>query len=117
MPPDHNALSPKLAASRSNIRVAEVTNSLITRLRCEQVKTNLTLEEASERLAISHKVVPRLIESKAIPAAQNVPWTPWEIPVESIESEDVLRQVRSLKRRVRSIPALAETQPPMFAEF
>lgn len=80
-------------------------------------KQTLTLEEASERLAISHKVVRRLIESKAIPATQIVPWAPWEIPVEAIESEDVLRQVRSLKRRVPSTPARAETEPPTFAEF
>lgn len=51
-----------------------------------------------------------------IPATQIVPWAPWEIPVEAIECEEVLREVRNLKRRVRIAPALAETELPMFAE-
>jgi hypothetical protein len=78
-------------------------------------KETLTLEEASERLGISHKVVRRLIESNMIPAAQIVPLAPWEISVEAIEREDVLREVRNSKRRVRSKPALAEAELPMFA--
>src|SRR3954452_7294436 len=36
-------------------------------------RQTITLEEASERLGISHKVVRRLIESKKIPATQVVP--------------------------------------------
>jgi hypothetical protein len=47
-------------------------------------RKTLTLEEASERLAVSHKVVRRLIESKKISATQVVPWAPWEIPAEAI---------------------------------
>ena len=78
-------------------------------------KQTLTLEEASERLGISHKVVRRLIESKMIPAAQIVPLAPWEIPIEAIEREDVLREVRNLKRGVRRKPALAEAELSMFA--
>jgi DNA invertase Pin-like site-specific DNA recombinase len=80
-------------------------------------KQTLTLEEASERLDVSHKVVRRLIESKTILATQIVPWAPWEIPVEAVESEDVLREVRILKRRIRITPAGAKTELPMFAGF
>ena len=61
----------------------------------------LTLEGASEKLGVSHKIVRRLIDSKMIPATQVVPWAPWEIPVESIESEQVLREVAALKRGSR----------------
>src|SRR5215469_12335417 len=66
----------------------------------------LTLEEASERLGVSHKIVRRLIDSKIIAASQVVPWAPWDIPAESIQSEEVLKQVAAAKRghpiRVRS---------------
>jgi len=79
-------------------------------------RQTLTLEEASERLAVSHKVVRRLIDSKKISATQVVPWAPWEIPAEAIECEEVLREVRNLKRRVRVTPAPSETDLPMFAE-
>jgi hypothetical protein len=58
----------------------------------------LTLEEASEQLAVSHKIVRRLIDSKVILATQIVPWAPWDIPAESIKSEEVLRKVAALKR-------------------
>lgn len=79
-------------------------------------RQTLTLEEASERLAVSHKVVRRLIESNKISATQVVPWAPWEIPAEAIECEEVLREVRNVKRRVRATPASPETELPMFAE-
>ena len=58
----------------------------------------LTLEEASERLGVSYKIVRRLIDSQVIAATQVVPWAPWEIPAESIQSEQVRRQVAALKR-------------------
>jgi DNA invertase Pin-like site-specific DNA recombinase len=79
-------------------------------------RKTLTLEEASERLAVSHKVVRRLIESKKISATQVVPWAPWEIPAEAIECEEVLREVRNVKCRIRVTPAPPETELPMFVE-
>jgi hypothetical protein len=54
-------------------------------------RQTLTLEQASEQLGVSHKVVRRLIGSKKIPATQVVPWAPWEICVDSIKQEEVLR--------------------------
>jgi hypothetical protein len=61
-------------------------------------QNSLTLEEASEKLGVSHKIVRRLIDSKAIPATQVVPWAPWDIPAESIKSEEVLNQVAAAKK-------------------
>ncbi len=77
----------------------------------------LTLEHASERLGISPKVVRRLIESGKIAATQVVPLAPWEIPVEAIESEDVLQEVRRAKRQGRVKPASAESELPMLTEL
>lgn len=78
-------------------------------------QSRLTLEEASERLGVSHKIVRRLIDSKMIPATQVVPWAPWEIPAESIQSEQVLREVAALKRGSRVKVSNEEAELPMFA--
>jgi DNA invertase Pin-like site-specific DNA recombinase len=75
----------------------------------------LTLEEASESLGVSHKVVRRLIDSKVIDATQVVPWAPWEIPAESIQSEQVRREVAAVKRSSRIEEKRGEAQLPMFA--
>lgn len=75
----------------------------------------LTLEEASERLGVSHKIVRRLIDSKAIVAAQVVPWAPWEIPVKAIQSEQVLRAVAAVKRGSRAKEIAMEAELTMFA--
>lgn len=69
----------------------------------------ITLEEASERLQISHNVVRRLIEENRIPATQVVPWAPWEIPLDAIESAELIREVAQLRRRPRSMPAASGT--------
>jgi hypothetical protein len=81
------------------------------------LRQTITLEEASERLGISHKVVRRLIESNMIVATQVVPWAPWEIPTVAIESMDVLREVARLKRRPRNVPTAVGASLPMFAEI
>ena len=82
-------------------------------------RSTLTLEEASDILGVSYKVVRRLIESKIIAATQVVPCAPWEIPPEAIQSERVLREVASVKRgrgsRVKA-PS-GEEGFPMFAEI
>ncbi len=74
-------------------------------------RKTLTLEEASEQLDVSHKVVRRLIDSNKILATQVVPW---EIAAEAIESEEIIREVRNIKRRIRVMPALAEAELPLF---
>jgi DNA invertase Pin-like site-specific DNA recombinase len=78
-------------------------------------RQGLTLEEASERLDVSHKVVRRLIDAGQIAATQVVPWAPWEIPADAIESEEVLRAVREAKRRVR-VSSMPEKALPLFVD-
>ncbi len=77
----------------------------------------VTLEQASERLGISHKVIRRLIESNRIPATQVVPWAPWEIPLEAIESVNIVQEVARAKRRPRKPMAAIGPSMPMFAEI
>lgn len=79
-------------------------------------RNTLTLEEASDRLGVSHKVVRRLIQSKIIAATQIVPCAPWEIPPEAIQSEQVRREVASVKRGPRVKLSSRRGDPPMFAE-
>lgn len=80
-------------------------------------RSTLTLEEASDRLGVSHKVVRRLIESKAIEATQVVSCAPWEISPQAIQSEEVLREVARVKRGPRTKPVVVETEPSMFADL
>jgi len=56
-----------------------------------------------------------LIDAKVITATQVVPWAPWEIPAESIQSEQVLREVAAVKRGSRIAGKGGETDLPMFA--
>ena len=77
----------------------------------------LTLEEASERLAVSHKVVRRLIDSGKIAATQVVPWAPWEISAGAVDSEEVLQAVRNAKRRVRVGFSAPKAILPLFGEL
>jgi excisionase family DNA binding protein len=79
-------------------------------------RQSLTLEEASKRLEVSHKVVRRLIDSGEISATQVVPWAPWEISAEAVESAEVLQAVRNAKRRVRAGSSASETILPMFVD-
>ena len=76
----------------------------------------LTLEEASERLGVSHKVVRRLIDAGKISATQVVPWAPWEISVEAVESEEVVEAVRNAKRRISVSSSASEPVLPLFAD-
>ncbi len=80
-------------------------------------RQSLTLEEASECLAVSHKVVRRLIDSGKISATQVVPWAPWEISAEAVESEEVLQAVQNAKRRVRGTSSTSERLLPMFVQL
>ena len=77
-------------------------------------RQTVTLEQASERLGISHKVIRRLIESNKIPATQVVPWAPWEIPIEAIESAEVVQEVARAKRRPRN-PTVGQLGPGLRA--
>ncbi len=80
-------------------------------------RQTLTLEQASEQLKVSHKVVRRLIESGKIAATQIVPWAPWEISAEAMECEEVLEEVKRVKRGTRMKTPLPESELPMFQEI
>jgi Recombinase zinc beta ribbon domain len=75
----------------------------------------LTLEETSERLGLSHKIVRRLIDSRIITASQVVPLAPWEIPAEAIRSEQVLREIAAVRRGGRGKDNSGKKELPMFA--
>ncbi len=77
---------------------------------------SLTLEQASERLNISHKVICRLIEAKRIPATQVVPWAPWEISAEAIELPDIISEIARLRKKPRTRRPVTDEPPMMFAE-
>ncbi len=80
-------------------------------------RKTLTLEQASERLQVSHKVVRRLIESGKIAATQIVPWAPWEVSAEAMECEEVLQEVKRVKRGTRMKTPLPQEELPMFQEI
>jgi hypothetical protein len=80
-------------------------------------RDTLTIEEACQKLGVSHKVVRRLIESNKLPAIQVVPCAPWEIPAKAIECEEVLREIGNIERRVRISRTLPEGDLPMFADL
>jgi DNA invertase Pin-like site-specific DNA recombinase len=80
-------------------------------------RNTLTMEEASNRLGVSYKVVRRLIESKIISATQIVPFAPWEIPTEALQSEEVLRNVASVKRGPGLKRSSKKENLPMFDEI
>ncbi len=80
-------------------------------------RQTLTLEQASEQLKVSHKVVRRLIESGKIAATQIVPWAPWEISAEAMECEEVLQEVKRVKRGTRTKTPLPASELPMFQEI
>ena len=82
---------------------------------CE--RSTLTMEEASMRLAVSHKIVRRLIEAGKIQATQVVPCAPWEISAEAIESKTVLDEIKRIKQRVRPLRTTSVEDLPMFAEI
>ncbi|HKD09593.1 MAG TPA: recombinase family protein [Bryobacteraceae bacterium] len=101
--------------NEGRVRSARSYHSLPAYAAANRDPKTITLEEASERLHISHNVVRRLIEENRIPVTQVVPWAPWEIPITAVESDEVIREVAALRRRPRSLSAVNGTYS-MFAE-
>jgi excisionase family DNA binding protein len=100
-----------------NIRTVRSYHQLpvFTATQCE--RNTLTMEEASMRLAVSHKIVRRLIEAGKITATQVVPCAPWEISAEALESKAVLMEIERIKQRARPLRATSVEDLPMFAEI
>jgi hypothetical protein len=61
--------------------------------------------------------VRRLIDAGKISATQVVPWAPWEISAEALESEEVLQAVRNAKRRLHGDSSVPGAVLPMFVEL
>jgi DNA invertase Pin-like site-specific DNA recombinase len=61
----------------------------------------VNMEEAAHRLGVSSTSIRRLIKLKKMPANQVVACAPWQIPIEALESEEVLKAVKNIKARVR----------------
>jgi hypothetical protein len=64
--------------------------------------SEVTIEEAAQRLGVSSTSVRRLIQLKKIAAHQVVACAPWQIPVEMLDSEAVRKAVKDIKARVRA---------------
>lgn len=79
--------------------------------------SEVTLEEAAERLNVNQSIVRRMIEEKRLPARQVVVCAPWQIPVEALDSEAIHKQATDLKNQAR-LPRRhsCEGQKSMFSE-
>jgi len=76
----------------------------------------VTLEEAAQRLQVSPASVRRMVSEKILPARQVVPYAPWEIPVDALDSEKVRQAVTRIKNRIRTPQTqIAEEQQAMFS--
>jgi DNA invertase Pin-like site-specific DNA recombinase len=76
----------------------------------------LTLKEAAERLKVSPVSVRRMVNEKILPARQVVPYAPWEIPLQALDSEEVRRAVSNIKAGVYAPQTQnAEEQQTMFS--
>jgi len=100
-----------------NIRTVRSYHQLPACTATQCLRSTLTMEEASMRLAVSHKIVRRLIEAGKIPATQVVPCAPWEISAEAIASEAVLMEIERIKQRARPSRTTSTDDLPMFAEI
>lgn len=59
----------------------------------------ISADETAHRLGISIGSVHRLIREGKLPATQMMPWAPWKVPVEALESEAVQIGVREVIAR------------------
>jgi hypothetical protein len=62
-------------------------------------------------------MVRRMIEEKILPARQVVVCAPWQIPVETLDSEEIRKEAMNIRNRVR-VPRSqsSEGQQSMFSE-
>ena len=59
----------------------------------------ISAQEAAHRLGIYITSVHRLIREGTLPATQIMPWAPWQIPVEALDSEAVRTGARKIIAR------------------
>jgi DNA invertase Pin-like site-specific DNA recombinase len=79
-------------------------------------QSEVSLEEAAQRLLVSPASVRRMINETILPARQVVPYAPWEIPLAALHSATVQHEVTRIKNRVR-VPQtqIGEGQQTMFS--
>jgi DNA invertase Pin-like site-specific DNA recombinase len=59
--------------------------------------TTVTAAQAAQRLGIDARMVHELLRQKVIQGRQIVPYAPWQIPVEALDSPGVRERVRQIK--------------------
>jgi DNA invertase Pin-like site-specific DNA recombinase len=67
----------------------------------------VTLDEAAKRLGVCAAVVRKFITTKLLPGTHAAPAAPWEVPVEALSSEAVLRAAAAARERGRNVSARA----------
>jgi excisionase family DNA binding protein len=72
--------------------------------------SEVTLKEAAQRLNVSPPSVRRMIEEKILPAHQVIECAPWQIPVEALRFERVIKEAANLRNRVRVPQSQASNQ-------
>jgi hypothetical protein len=76
----------------------------------------VTLDGAAQRLGVSPASGHRLVSEKILPARLVVPYPPWEIPVDALDSEIVRQAVSRIKNRIRTPQThIIEEQQAMFS--
>jgi hypothetical protein len=73
--------------------------------------TDVTAAQAAQRLGIDCRLVHELLGQKVIKGRQIVPYAPWQIPLEALDTPEVRERVRQIKKgdRVRR-PVSVDTQ-------
>lgn len=79
--------------------------------------SEVTLDQAAQRLNLSPPSVRKMIEQKILPGRQIVECAPWQIPVEALDTEPVRRAAANLRNRV-CVPQSESSaeQQSMFSE-
>jgi hypothetical protein len=71
----------------------------------------ISVDEAARRLSICVASVHRLIRDGTLPASQEMPSAPWQIPVDALGSDQVQIGVRSvIDRRPRNFAKLQDNK-------
>ena len=101
----------ELAVTMNRMRCRSEDGGTWTRLRVRELRERLDItefdpatagpetisaQEAAHRLGIYMTSVHRLIQEGSLPATQLMPWAPWQIPVEALESETIRPSVQEI---------------------
>jgi len=79
-------------------------------------ETLLTMDQVADRLGISATAVRRLLTRKILPGTQALPWAPWEIRPEALDSDVVRKAVEAIRRRIPVPGPVADEPGPLFQQ-